>query len=378
MKTKLISSTDQSYTTVEDLPSEVLCMTFANLNLIDLLEVQLVCKTWSETLNADNTIWKEIASQKAIILNPSIRIRAQVFDTFGNYCQAARMLFPEQFADCPIDLNSAYERAFFDKKLAELDQSNINPINSISKYLERPECQFGLLEEQNPLVKTPLLIPRIGEMTSSCIAMLQVAVETGTPLIFDEDFLECLENSDFSYGSNQIIVFFEKNHTHKEIFKSNSSKTMDGVLDYIKNMDTLNEAAMPFIHYLFQLKTKPSFDLIFPFLKSCAYSEIIKALAPMKVRLYEKKNIHEPLLKNLSGSDWVKSFEEFMLKEGFDPELKIQYPKQLQELIKAFDDQTRDECIEFMTLEISPFRCNREFYIQQQINKSLEQSIRRL
>lgn len=370
--------TIRSYSSISmpDLPLEIPYMILDYLDLHGLLTIERTCRTLFETSISNKSAWQRIANEKKIPNDSSTFIRAQVLHSTIAYCKAARIIFPKHLANLPTLINSAYERVFIDETLKGLDKSSINPMKSIIRFLESPHGTFGKLDLHNPIEKTPLLIPRINAMTTICIGLFQVGIETGVPLNFDAAFLESLEASDFSYGSNMITKLFKQLHTTKTLCKHYSPASRDQNLDFINKMETLNEAALPFIHYLFQLSGEPSLDLLLPYLKSCAYSELIKALAPMKVKLYEKRAIHVPLLKNLSGNEWVKAFEKFMIDESVDLTLKIQYPKQLQDIFNRFDNETKDACINSMLLERLPSCCAREYYILNKINTSIEQSLR--
>lgn len=359
-----------------ELPLEIPYMVLNHLDLPSLVTIERVCKTLFEISITNNTAWHNVANKKKIPIDTSSPPRTQVLYSTINYCTAARIIFPKNLVNLPFIKNAAYERIFIDKVLADLDKTTIDPILPIKNFLKSGQSRFGFFDLNNPLEKAPMLIPRIDAMTKLCIAFFQVGIETGNPIIFDNDFLDYLKESDFSYGTNMIMKLFEKSHTEKAISKNYSATNRDRVLDFINKMDKVNNAALPFIHYLFQLQNNPSPDMFVPYLKSCAYSELLKALAPIKVALYEKRAIHVPLLKNLSGSDWVKTFEEFMINEGVDLSLKIQYPNQLKAIINTFDEKTRDECIKAMLLEISPSCCAREYYILNQINTSIQKSIR--
>jgi hypothetical protein len=347
------------------------------LDLPDLLRIERTCSKLFETSISNKSAWQRIANEKKIPINSSTSIRAQVLHSTITYCRVARIIFPNHLANPPIGISSAYERAFIDKTLKELDKSTINPMKPIIEFLKSSRGTFGNLDNRNPIEKAPLLVQRIDTMTTFCIGLFQVGIQTGVPLNFDALFLESLEASDFSFGSKMITILFGNLHTNKTLSKHYSPTSRDQTLDFIDKMDTLNEAALPFIHYLFQLSGEPSLDLLLPYLKSCAHSELIKALAPMKVKLYEKRAIHVPLLKNLSGSDWVKAFEKFMIDEGVDLTLKIQYPKQLQDIFNTFDDETKDACINSMLLESLPSSSASEYYILNKINTSIAQSLGR-
>lgn len=372
--------TIRSYSSISmtELPLEIPYMVLDYLDLPDLLRIERTCSKLFETSISNKSAWQRIANEKKIPINSSTSIRAQVLHSTIVYCRAARIIFPKHLDNLPFCINSAYNRALIDEALKEVDKSSLNPMKPIIKFLKSRHGTFGKLDLHNPLEKTPLLIPRIKAMTTLCIGLFQVGIETGIPLNFDAAFLESLEASDFNYGSNMIReVLFKKSHTEKTLSAHYSATRRDKNLDLINNMNSVNEAALPFIHYLLQLPNKPSLDLFVPYLKSCAYSELLKALAPMKVTLYEKRAIGVPLLKNLSGSDWVKTFEKFMIDEGVDLTLKIQYPKQLQDIFNSFDDETKNACINSMLLESLPSCSAREYYIVNKINTSIEQSLGR-
>lgn len=355
-----------------DLPMEVPYMLFENLDLRDLVTVERVCKTWFQLSVEHNSTWTRIAHQKKILLIPGEPVRVQVLSSFFHYCKAARIIFPRPLQDIPCENNPASERVLIDEVLTN-HRGSEQPKLSIIQQLTNPNREPRLFDTDNLDVKIAKRITRMNQETLELIAKLQVSLETHTE--FEFKFFEDFKKSEFCFGSYIIINFFKNRCRDGNFARPFPASQSHLSLNYIKLLDTANDAALPFIHYLFQNVHNPSLSLQIYYYTSCAYSEIMKALIPIRIILHEKQDALNSLLENLSGNEWIRVFETFMESEKLDLDLKINYPKQLQEIIKNWNDQEIKACTAFMTLQIPDSYSQMNAYLLEKINYSIEKSL---
>lgn len=351
-----------------DLPMEVPYMLFEHFDLKDFITVERVCKTWYQISVEHNVAWKRMAYQKNIPILLIKPIRIQVLSSFIHYCKAARIIFPEPLKAITCEGNPANESVLIDELLIEYRGSAV-PKHSIIQHLANPENE----SRDNLEIKTNKAIARMNQETSTLIGMLQVALETNTE--FDFKFFEHIKNSEFGFGSRIIINFFKKRHQDGNFARPFPASQSQLSLNYIKQMDTAIEAALPFVQYLFEHVNKPSLPFQIFFYTACSYSEIMKALIPIRIILHEKQDTLNSLLENLSGKEWIYAFETFMLSEKVDLDLKIKYPTQLQEMIKNWDEQNKKTFTDLMVLQTPHAYSQMNAYFLKRINNSIEKSL---
>ena len=355
-----------------DLPNEIQAKIFGYLNLKGLLKVELVCKIWFEVSMDHHQAWKQVAHQKKIPLDSNLPIRTQVLDSFVHYCKAARIIFQEPLRKISSDGSPAYVKLLIDAELVHHRGSKA-PRISITNLLQNPNYDQPWRDEDDLETKAKKSIDRINKMTPECIARLQVGLETKAT--FDTTFFDYLEDSDFGFGGRVIIECIEKRCRTKTLLTPLSEEKTRLSLDFLKLMDRTKEASLPLVDYLFQITKTRSLAFQFQYYKSYAYSDIIKALAPIRVVLKEKKNIIAPLLANLTGQDWDQAFENFLANSGIDLEFKVKYPKPFYDMIGNLDQDSIQSFIDSMLLT-APNACTKQdLFIIQKINKCLEGSL---
>jgi hypothetical protein len=351
---KTSRSVPQNIVTLYDFPPEVLALPFSYLKLSDILTVERVCKIWHNVSSLDQENWKRVAYQKGIFIDDSLPIRAQVMDSFLPYCEAARKIFPT-LSTIPVNKHPLIEKQMIDKQIAEMDKSEMAPLQSLLNHLKIIECP-------NPI--------HVGSgLIYDCVDMIPVWVETKQLKINEGLFLRLEEEEGFLNVFKETSDYYEKLitefiHTH---FRHHRELPLMSTENMISNMESINDAILYLAEYIFHFVKNPIPLTVF---KLCALSASVDYLPIWKdigSICHVNINTLMPLLENLKGTEWEKVFRQFLSDRDVTVDVKITYPPFIQNILKSMspndlknlineipkDDPSDNVFIDFMNEQIT-------------------------
>lgn len=318
---KTARSAPQNIVTIYDLPLEVLGLPFSHLRLSDILTVERVCKIWHAVSSSDQVNWKRIAYQKGIFIDDSLPIRAQAMDSFLPYCEAARKVFPS-LSTIPVNKHPLIEKQMIDKQIAEMDKSELAPLQSLINHLKIIECP-------NPIHVGSRLI-------YDCVDMIPVWVETEQLKINEGLFLRLEAEEGFLNVFEETSDYYRKLITEfiHTLFRQDRELPFMSTENMIFTMENINDAILYLAEYIFHFVKKPS---TFTIGKLCTLSAAVQYLPIWRdigSICHLNLNTLMPLLENLTGSEWEKVFRQFMSDRDVTVDVKITYLPFIQDILK--------------------------------------------
>lgn len=304
------------------LPPEILFQAMGNLDLISLSIVRLVCKIWYE-VSSDRQLWESVAYRKGIYLDGNSPIQAAVISTFKPYCEAARKIF-SLYLVRPAIKNSMREKQSLDAEIAKMDKSQMDPIQSLVQHLKILSPQDNLVEKFHSVI-------------NECIPMIQVWIEA-EQLTVDESLLHALNNSSLLVKLDLVL-----DTLIHEAFASicdllNQEKNELDFQDFITTIQRLLDGYSTLTQYILHFVEKPSPAIIKNLCYLYAVSQCIEVWKNLANIRFEKRDSLNLLLENLTGNNREQTFEQFMLNEGVDVNVKIHFPSYIQQILKKMDE----------------------------------------
>lgn len=303
-------------TTIHHLPQDTIPLLFRPLNLTDLFTVERVCKLWRRLSHSDNENWFCAAKRQAIFLDRTLPIRPQVRKSFIPYCKAARRIFPNlPFA--PKGVHPFIEKQMIDTQIAEMDKSKVNPLELLSNWLR--------------LLGTNLI--------HDCIAMIPVFVEARLLTVTEDLYFNLLKDEGY------LRNFIEQAHD----FRDRADACIHALFmneiqheDFQKPITSLQNIQKPvflLIAHILHFVEKPSAEIV-------TYLCVRFSIIPLRLSWYqialkchEKRAALTSALKNLTGAAWEEAFKQFMLNEGVNVDIDLQYPAFIQNTLKKLPSE---------------------------------------
>lgn len=308
----------------ETLHYDVLPITFAHLDLADLLMVERVCKIWHQASISHNELWESIASNKKIFVNRALPIRAQVIQSFYPYCQAARKVFFNELKAIPKNPYPILEKQMIDNQIANLDKATQDPMKELSHFLKVGESPLNLVNEGIALIQ-------------DSIKMIPVWVETGLLKVNEDLYLHLTNQDNYVQQFRKDIFFLTKTSTHFLFKLFDDEVGVSKILGFQQAMSCMKAMTISIhslIEYILHFTEKPSLPMI-------RYLCITSATIQLREKWYEIGLICHNKKDNFSAlcqdDDWAKAFEQFIVKEGVSVHVKISYPVFIQEILKKMD-----------------------------------------
>ena len=344
------------------LHTDVLPITFANLDLANLLMAERVCKTWHKASISHNELWEQVAYRKGIFIDRSLPIRAQVIQSFGPYCEAARKIFIKELKYIPINSYPIIEKQMIDKSISEIDKALIDPMTALSDSLKINGFSF---------YPTQVGI----QVINDCIAMIPVFVETGKLTINEDIFHHLMEKEGqlSKYSKDLTFCFSIVKDCIISLFIEGERPNLLNFSVSMSEIFVLQKAIFSFAEYILHFTAKPSLEIVAELCFISAGSQLRRAWHQIGLIRYQKRDILSPLLENLKDAEWDHTFAQFMLNEGVNVNVDIHYPPFIQKILEQMDKMEVQDLIDSIPL---PHDTNNVYinYMHKQRQKDLQRS----
>lgn len=354
-------------TTINDLPFDILSLIFVQLNPVDLLMAEQVCKIWEKVSKSQNEIWKLIAYRKGIFVDCSLPIRAKVIKSFRPYCEAARKIFLDEFKFIPLHLPPIIEKQRIDQRISEIDKSMLNPLKTLSESLKIEGSPYK-----------PIEAGRIS--ITDCIHMIPVLVETGKLNITEDLFHHLMNEEGHLEKFTKNLVYYNSlvEVCIQSLLIDGRPRMQITFANTISNILDMQKAIFSVAEYILHFTPKPTLKIVADLCFESAGIQFRQAWHSISLKRHEKKDILTPLLENLKNDHWDHAFEQFILKEGLNVNTEIDYPPFIQKILKQMDKTEVQELID--SIPPPPIYTNNVYtsYMQKQRHKDLQRSILKL
>lgn len=344
------------------LHTDVLPITFANLDLADLLMAERVCKTWHKASIAHKELWEQVAYRKGIFADRALPIRAQVIQSFGPYCKAARKIFIKELKYIPINVYPIIEKQMIDLRIAKMDKSLMDPLKALSDSLKINGFPFYPLEAGIQVI-------------NECIAMIPIWVETGK-LTLNEDTLHHLMEKEGMFNKFNRDLTFCFSILNDCIMTLLIEGGRPNHLNFSVTMaETLatQKAILSFAEYILHFTAKPSLEIIAELCFKSAGTQLRAAWHQIALIRHKKRETLTPLLENLKDAEWDHAFRQFMLNEGVNVNVDIHYLPFIQKILEQMDKRELQGLIDSIP---PPLDTNNIYinYMHKQRHKDLQRS----
>lgn len=348
------------------LHTDVLPLTFANLDPTDLLIAERVCKTWRDVSISHNELWDFVAYRKGIFVDRSTPIRVQVIQSFGPYCIAARMIFSKELKHIPKDLNPIMEKRMIDQAIFEMDKSLLDPLTALLKHLSVDGIPIY------PIDKGIVLI-------SDCIKMMPAWVETGKLTLNEELYHHLMEQDGYlkNFHLDLTSLLDKLKNGIMSLLTEDRRQYYFTFPKVMQNIQNINNAISSLAEYILHFTDKPSLEIVSDLYLSSATLQLRAAWHKIGTVYFANRNILNPLLENLKDTDWENTFEKFMLENNTPVNIEIDYPSFLKKILQNMDTTDLQQLINL--IPTPKFKSDHPciIYMHKQIQKDIVRSLLR-